>query len=31
MLFAQPHEELSDEDLADLLRQSIAKTGRLPQ
>jgi hypothetical protein len=28
-LFAQPHEELSDEDIADVLRQSIANAGQL--
>jgi hypothetical protein len=29
MLFAEPHEQLSDEDIADVLRQSIANAGQL--
>ena len=31
MLFVQPHEELSDEEVAGVLRQSIANAGRLPR
>jgi hypothetical protein len=31
MLFAYPHEELSDEQVTDVLRQSIADAGRLPR
>jgi hypothetical protein len=31
MLLAEPHEQLSDEDIADVLRQSIANAGRLPR
>ncbi len=31
MLFAEPHEELSDEEVVDVLRQSIANAGRLPR
>ena len=29
MLFAEPHEELSDEEMLDVLRQSIANAGQL--
>jgi hypothetical protein len=29
MLFAEPHEQLSDEDIADDLRQLIANAGQL--
>ena len=29
MLFAEPHEELSDEEILDVLRQSIANAGQL--
>ena len=31
MLFVQPHEELTDDEVADVLRQSIANAGRLPR
>ena len=31
MLFAYPHEELTDEQVADVLRQSIANAGRWPR
>jgi hypothetical protein len=31
MLFVQPHDELSDEEIADILRQSIASAGQLPR
>ena len=31
MLFAEPHEKLSDEEIVDVLRQSIASAGRLPR
>jgi hypothetical protein len=31
MLLDYPHEELSDEQVADVLRQSIAYAGRLPR
>jgi hypothetical protein len=31
MLFQPPHEELSDDEIADVLRQSIASAGRLPR
>ena len=31
MLFQPPHEELSDEEIAAVLRQSIASAGRLPR
>jgi hypothetical protein len=31
MLFAEPHDELSDEELAGVLRQSIVNAGRLPR
>jgi hypothetical protein len=31
MLFAEPHEELSDEEIVDVLRQSIVNAGRLPR
>jgi hypothetical protein len=31
MLFAHPYEELSDEDIAEVLRQSIANAGQLPR
>ena len=31
MLLEYPHEELSDEQIADVLRQSIANAGRLPR
>lgn len=31
MLFAEPNEELSDEEIMDVLRQSIANAGRLPR
>jgi len=31
MLFVQPHDELSDQEIADVLRQSIVSAGRLPR
>ena len=31
MLFSPPHEELQDEEIAEVLRQSIANAGRLPR
>jgi hypothetical protein len=31
MLFVPPHEELSDDEIAKVLRQSIANAGRLPR
>lgn len=31
MLFAEPHEELSDKEIVDVLRQSIVNAGRLPR
>jgi hypothetical protein len=31
MLFETPHDELSDEEIAAVLRQSIASGGRLPR
>ena len=31
MLFVPPHEELSDNEIAEVLRQSIATAGRLPR
>jgi hypothetical protein len=31
MLFVPPHEVLSDEDIAGVLRQSIGDAGRLPR
>ena len=31
MLFVQPHDELSDEEIADILRQSIASARQLPR
>jgi hypothetical protein len=31
MLFVPPHEELSDNQIAEVLRQSIANAGRLPR
>ena len=31
MLFAEPHEELSDEEIVDVLRQSIVNARRLPR
>jgi hypothetical protein len=31
MLFVPPHEELSDNEIAEVLRQSIANAGRLPR
>jgi hypothetical protein len=31
MLFAEPHEEVSDEEIVDVSRQSIINAGRLPR
>jgi hypothetical protein len=31
MLFSPPHEELRDEEIAEVLRQSIANAGGLPR
>ena len=31
MLLAQPYEELTDEEIADVLRQTIANASRLPR
>jgi hypothetical protein len=31
MLFLQPHQELADDEIAEVLRQSIAGAGRLPR
>jgi hypothetical protein len=31
MLFPQPYEELSDDEIADIMRRSIADAGRLPR
>ena len=31
MLFIPPHDELTDEEIAAVLRQSIANAGRLPR
>ena len=31
MLFIPPHDELTDEEVAAILRQSIANAGRLPR
>ena len=31
MLFVPPHKELSDNEIAEVLRQSIANAGRLPR
>ena len=31
MLFGQPQDELTDEEIADILRQLIASAGRLPR
>jgi hypothetical protein len=31
MLFIQPREELTDDEIAEVLRQSIAYAGRLPR
>ena len=31
MLFVRPHQELSDKEIAEVLRQSIAIAGRLPR
>ena len=31
MLFAPPHDQLSDEEIAEVLRLSIANAGRLPR
>ena len=31
MLFPSPHEELSDAEIVEVLRQSIANAGRLPR
>jgi hypothetical protein len=31
MFFAEPHEEVSDEEIVDVSRQSIINAGRLPR
>ena len=31
VLFAPPHDELSDEEIVEVLRQSIASAGQLPR